>query len=218
MYIIEPCCAARNLMLLRDAIGKSGTAAFKGFGDLSLTELLPAILTRYSETDVIIVAPSIPDQAADVIGLWMRQQRSRRDGSGKLDVVRHMTIIADLHRKKSPQASLWVKDNPFEGRLTLVSRQQADTAILLPDFAVTGPVNMRYGHEFIADVTTKADAVTALWKQYLAMTGEEVPEKEDEEEVKADAAPLKEDEEEEVKTDATPLDMKEEREADVSDE
>ena len=95
MYIIEPCCASRQLMLLRDKIGKDGTMDFEGYGDLSLTELLPAILTRYSETELAIAAPSLPDQAAEVIIVWMNQQWSRQDGRGKLNAIRHLTVIAD---------------------------------------------------------------------------------------------------------------------------
>lgn len=166
MYIIEPCCAARQLMLLRDAIGKDGTKEFEGYGDLSLTELLPAILTRYSETEMMIVAPALPDQAAEVIERWMNQQWSRSDGAGKLNVVRHLTIITNMNRRKSPQVSAWVKDNPFGERLTLVDRLQDDTAILLPDFAITGPVNMRYGNRFMATATTSPERVAELWKQY----------------------------------------------------
>ena len=172
MYIIEPCCAVRQVMLLRDAIGKDGTKEFKGFGDLSLTELLPAILTRYAETDLLIAAPSLPDQAAEVIMRWMHQQWSRADGRGKLNAIRHLTIIADLSKHKSPVASGWVKDNPFGDRLTLVDKEQEDTVILLPDFAVTGPVNMRYGHEFTATATTKAEDVAALWKKYGVASAE----------------------------------------------
>lgn len=166
MYIIEPCCAPRQLMLLRDSIAKGGTEQFQGFGDLSLTELLPAIMTRYSETELLIAAPSIPDQAAEVIRRWMKQQWARRDGSGKLDAVRHLSIIADLGEEQSPAASLWLKDNPFGDRLTLVDRQQAETAILLPDFAVTGPVNMRYGRHFTATVTTVPAEVKKLWDKF----------------------------------------------------
>ena len=173
MKLIEPCCAARHLMQLRDDIGTNGTTQFEGYGDLSLTELLPAILTRYSETELMIVAPSLPDQAADVIRKWMLQQWSRKDGNGKLDAVKHLTIISDLSKKKSPVVSSWLKDNPFGERLTLISRRQSNTAILLPDFAITGPVNMRYGEHFTATATTEAEKVSALWDQYTAEAGEQ---------------------------------------------
>ena len=168
MYIINSCCAKRDLMLLRDSIAKGGSAQFNGFGDLSLTELLPAILTRYSETELLIAAPSMPDQAAEIIRKWMMQQWSRRDGSAKLDVISHLTIIAGLNDGHSPMVSEWLKDNPFGDRLTLVDKRQEDTAILLPDFAITGAVNMRYGHNFTATATTVADEVKALWDRFKA--------------------------------------------------
>ena len=43
MKLIEPCCAERQMRQLRNAIGKNGTRQFEGYGDLSLTELLPAL-------------------------------------------------------------------------------------------------------------------------------------------------------------------------------
>lgn len=171
MHIIEPCCARRHLMALRDEISKGGTMEFEGNGDLSLTELLPAMLTHYSDTELLIAAPSMPDQAADIMKVWMRQKWTRADGKGKLDAVRHLTIVADLSAEKSPVISDWLKDNPFAGRLTLVDLAQEDTAILLPDFAITGPVNMRYGHPFTATATTEPDAVKALWDRFLDLTG-----------------------------------------------
>lgn len=180
MKIIEPCCAQRQMKELRNAIMKGGTEEFMGYGDLSLTELLPALLTRYSETELLIAAPSLPDQAAEVIGRWMNRQWSRADGQGKLDVVRHLTLVADLSKDKSPVASGWLNDNPFGGRMTLVDKEQEDTAILLPDLAITGPVNMRYGHQFTARATADAKYIAALWRKYGAASVEKAPEKPEE--------------------------------------
>lgn len=168
MILIEPCCAERQMRQLRNAIKSGGTREFQGYGDLSLTELLPAILTRYSETEMLLVAPTIPDQAADIIGRWLKKQWARMDGNGKIDVIHHLTIVADLRRKKSPMASQWLKENPFGDRLTLIDRQQDDTAILLPDFAIVGPVNMQYGHHFTATATSNPEQVRTLWEQYSA--------------------------------------------------
>ena len=180
MHLIEPCCAKKHLRELRDSIATGKSKEFKGYGDLSLTELLPAILMRYTETQMLIAAPSLPDQAAEIIKAWMEHQWARRDGKGKLDVVSHLTIVADLSEEQSPIASEWLKEKPFGERLTLVNTQQKDTIILLPDFAITGPVNMRYGYEFVATATTVAEEVTALWAKYK--TPEDKPQKESEQE------------------------------------
>lgn len=172
MYLIEPCCAKKHLRELRDSIAKGGTKQFKGFGDLSLTELLPALLTRYVEVDMTIVAPTLPDQAAEIIGTWMRRQRARMDGKGNMDYIAHLTIITDLENDKSPMASLWLQQNPFGERLQLINRKQEDTVILLPDIALYGPINLRYGYEFIAAVTTEPDRVAALWEQFASLSGD----------------------------------------------
>lgn len=163
MKLIEPCCANRHLMQLRDALKNGGTAEIEGYGDFSLTELLPALLTRYSETELLIVAPTFPDQATEIMQTWMHKQWARADGEGKLDVIRHLTLVGDMRKKKSPMAWRWTKENPFGERLTLVNCQQADTIILLPDFAITGPVNMRYGEHFVATATSEPERVAELW-------------------------------------------------------
>lgn len=163
-----------QMSMLRDVIGKSGKKPFEGYGDLSLAELLPAVLTRYSETELLIAAPSFPDQAAEAVMKWMKRQWARADGRGKLDVIRHLTIVADLSEEKSPMASQWLKDNPFGDRLTLAAMQQPDTAILLPDFAITGPVNMRYGEHFTAMATAVPQELSALWQQFKALASSAV--------------------------------------------
>lgn len=164
-FLIQPCCCKRHLLEMRNAIGSDGTADFEGYGDLSLTELLPAIMTRYSETDVMIVAPSVPDQAAEIIAYWMRKKNAMRTGPGSVDVIRHLTIVADLSKEKSPAASGWTVSNPFNDRLEVHDVKQGDTAILLPDFVITGPVNMRYGHHFTATATTDGRKVDELWRK-----------------------------------------------------
>lgn len=166
MRTIEPCCVRRQLLDLRDSIKNGGKTQFQGYGDLSLTELLPALLTRYTETEMLIAAPAIPDQAADIIQRWMKKQWARMDGKGKIDVIQRLTIVADLHKKKSPMVSGWVKNNPFGERLTLIERQQTDTAIIMPDFAITGPVNMQYGRRFTATATCNSEKVKGLWDKF----------------------------------------------------
>lgn len=168
MHILEPCCIRRQLLNLRDSIENGGRTQFQGYGDLSITELLPALLARYTETEMMIVAPTMPDQATEVITRWMRQQWPHANGIDKLNVVRQLTIITDLSPAKSPVMSDWVKDNPFTGRLVLVDRPQADTAILLPDIAITGPLNLRYGQNFVCTVTTVPEEVRNLWEQYMS--------------------------------------------------
>lgn len=170
MRIIQPCCAPRQLLELRDSIKDGGKTQFQGFGDLSLTELLPALLTRYTETEMLIAAPVLPDQAAEIIDRWMRQQWPHKNGKDKLDTISRLTIIADLSPEQSPMVSEWLRQNPFGDRLTLVDKAQDDTALLLPDIAITGPLNLRYGQNFTCDVTTVQEEVDALWKQYSKLT------------------------------------------------
>lgn len=169
--LIEPCCAGRHMLSVRDAIGTKGTMEIEGYDDLSLTELLPAILTRYAETELMIVAPSLPDQATEVIATWMRRTIARMDGNGRLNYIRRLTIVSDLSEAASPDASAWLKDNPYGERLVLHDMQQDATAILLPDFAIEGPVNMRYGRHFTATAYGKREDVDGLWEKYRGMTG-----------------------------------------------
>ena len=173
--LIEPCCAGRHMLSVRDAIGTKGTMEIEGYDDLSLTELLPAILTRYAETELMIVAPTLPDQATEVIATWMRRTIARMDGNGRLNYIRRLTIVSDLSEAASPDASAWLKENPYGERLTLHDIRQDATAILLPDFAIEGPVNMRYGKHFIATAYGKREDVEELWTKYKGMA-ENAPE------------------------------------------
>ena len=173
--LIEPCCAGQHMLSVRDAIGTKGTMEIEGYGDLSLTELLPVILTRYAETELMIVAPTLPDQATEVIATWMRRTIARMDGNGRLNYIRRLTIVSDLSETASPDASAWLKDNPYGERLTLHDMRQDATAILLPDFAIEGPVNMRYGKHFIATAYGKCEDVEGLWTKYKGMA-ENAPE------------------------------------------
>ena len=168
MKLIEPCCAERHVRELRDALKDGGSREIEGYGDLSLSELLPAILTRYYETEVLIAAPSVPDQAAETIATWMRRSIARMDGKGRLNYIARLTVVAGLSPELSPMASGWLRENPFPGRLTLIDSAQEDTALLLPDFAITGPVNMRYGRRFTATATTVREQVKGLWARFSA--------------------------------------------------
>ena len=170
MFLIEPCCSQKNLRELRYAIKDGGTTQFEGYGDLSLSELLGPLVNHYNGTEMVIVAQSLPDQAAEVIDKWMKLTWARMDGRGNIWRIEHLTIVARLEKDKSHYITAWVEHQPFGDRLTLVDTEQEDTAILLPDFAITGPVNMRYGHHFIATATTEPEKVKALWEKYRSPT------------------------------------------------
>lgn len=156
---------------LRKALAGGGRDEVRGYGDMSLTELLPALLTYYNETELLICAPAIPDQAADIIKTWARWQWARVDGAGKIYALQKLTIIADLSAEQSPKASEWLKENPFPGRLVLADKTVAadQQALLLPDIAITGPLNLRYGQNFTCTVTTIKEDVDGLWKQYARL-------------------------------------------------
>lgn len=166
MHLIEPCCTPKHLLDLRHILGENGTTLWHGYGDLSLAELLPALLTRYSEVELTMAAPALPDAATETIEKMMRREWMRMDGKGKVWNIGHLTLFADLSEKRSPMASAWAKDNPFGERLTLRNVQQNDTAILLPDIALWGPINMTYGGHFTAMATKNARTIATLREIY----------------------------------------------------
>lgn len=166
MFLIEPCCTQKHIPALRSKLGADGTAFFHGYGDLSLAEMLPVLLTRYSEVEMMMVTPALPDGAANVLKRIMQRQWPTIDGKGKLNTISHLTLVADLREKKSPAASAWLKENPFGGRLTLKNVQQNDTAIILPDLALYGNINLTYGGHFTAIATKNAKTITSLRSMY----------------------------------------------------
>lgn len=171
MLLIEPCCMQKNLLALRSKLGENGTAFWHGYGDLSLAELWAHILTRYSETEMMLVVPALPDAAAETVIKIMEKQRMRMDGKGNLNVIKHLTLVADLRKKKSPMANGWLTGNPWGERLTLRNVQQGDTAILLPDIAFFGNINLTYGGHFTAIATKHTKVIAEMRKNYLGIKG-----------------------------------------------
>ena len=96
MLLVEPCCTQKHLLALRNKLGDGGTAFFHGYGDVSLSELLPSLLVRYSEADMVIVAPSIPDGAAETISYVPIQ-----DTGWKVAVLIRESVIQDQIREIS---------------------------------------------------------------------------------------------------------------------
>ena len=166
MLLIEPCCTQKHLLSLRSKLGENGTSFFHGYGDLSMAEMLPAMLTRYCEAEMTLAVPTLPNGATETVMKIMRMQRMSADGKKKLDVIKHLTLVADLRKKKSPEANVWLTDNPFGDRLTIINTQQNDTAIILPDIAFFGNINLTYGNHFTA-IATKHKKVIAEMKENL---------------------------------------------------
>ena len=169
MLVVEPCCTQKHLLELRHRLGDDGTVFWRGYGDLSLVEILPVLLTRYTETELMIVAPNLPDMAVRTIKRMMARQLASIDGKGKLNTIAHLLLISDLRSSRSPAASAWVDDNPFGERLTLHNVQQNDTAIILPDIALYGNINLTYCGHFSAIATKNARTIQSLRKMYYSL-------------------------------------------------
>ena len=166
MFLIEPCCTQKNIPALRQKLGNDGTTFFHGYGDLSLAELLPVLLTRYSEVDLMVVAPALPNAAAKVLKSMMGKEYPTADGKGVVNAVAKLTLVTDLRKSKSPAASAWLDENPFPGRLTLLDVQQNDTAVLLPDIALYGGINLTYGGHFSGIATKRVRTIQELRSMY----------------------------------------------------
>lgn len=118
---------------------------------------------------MIFLSPVLPDAAASVIRRLMKKQDLTADGKGKINVINHLTLITDLREQKSPIAYKWTKENPFGERLTLKNVQQNDTAILLPDIAFVGNINLAYGGHFTALATKNAKIIADLRSLYESL-------------------------------------------------
>lgn len=169
MFIIEPCCTQKQIPILRRKLGTDGTMFFHGYGDLSLDELLPVLLTRYSEADLMVVAPTLPNASAKVLKKLMERQWPTLDGKNRLNGIGHLTLLTDLRKSRSPMASSWLEENPFPDRLTLLSAQQNDTAVILPDIALYGNMNFAYGGHFSGIATKRMKTIAELREMYLGL-------------------------------------------------
>lgn len=169
MKLIEPCCTQKHWPQLRDSLGQDGTALFRGRGDLSLDELMTVILNGCTEADMILACPTLPDRTAELVMRWMRKKWARMDGSGNMDAVARLTLVTDLRESRSPQASGWLAGNPFPDRLILKDVQQNDTAIVMPDIAIYGALNLVYRAPFTAVATKDTRLIADLRSYYEAL-------------------------------------------------
>lgn len=169
MFLIEPCCTQKHWPALRDRIGEDGTIMFHGYGDLSLAELLPVMLTRYSGADMTLVCPSLPNTTAELLLKWLKAAWAGDNGKGRASIISKLTVITDLRKKKSPVASGWVKNNPHPGRLIIHDVQQNDTVILLPDIAVHGALNLAHNGHFTAIASSNERFIANLRETYNAL-------------------------------------------------
>lgn len=159
MNLIEPCCTQKHWPEIRRKIGNDGTTFFHGYGDMSINELFPVLFVRYSGVNMTIVSPNLPNVASGILKHWM----------DKPDTIRQLTLITNLNTKKSPNASKWLKDNPWPGRLILHNIQQNDTAILLPEIAIYGAINLANSGHFTALATTNQKVIQNLRSVYESL-------------------------------------------------
>ena len=167
MFLIEPCCTQKHIPALYDRLGNDGTTFFHGYGDLSLAELLPPLLARYTGAEMLLAAPSLPNGAAKALRAAMETRWG--SPSGDAFAIGRMTIVTDLRSRKSPMASAWLSGNPFPGRLELRDVQQNDTAVILPDIALYGCVNLVYGGHFSGIATRRARTIGTLREMFLGL-------------------------------------------------
>ena len=168
MMLIQPCCTNKLIPQLREKLGDDGTTFIHGYGDLGIAELMTPLLTPYTEVELMIVAPSVPDTAARVIERLMDQKLPMK-GRGQVPLIKQLTIVANLKKNSKYLSAGWVKENPWGERLQLKHCQQNDTAILLPDMAIIGPVNMAYNGHFTAVATRRRKTIDELRATYLGL-------------------------------------------------
>lgn len=166
MFLIQPCCTQKDWPELRKQLGDGGTIEWEGYGDLSIAELLPVILARSTEVEMMLAAPSIPNRAAEVLSYWLRRRMVTVDGKRQVPVLSRLTLVSDFSENRSPLASTWLKKNPYGERLALKNVQQNETALILPDIALYGPFNLTYGNHFTATATKNAKTILELRKAY----------------------------------------------------
>ena len=106
--------------------------------------------------------------AARVIERLMDQKLPMK-GRGQVPLIKQLTIVANLKKNSKYLSAGWVKENPWGERLQLKHCQQNDTAILLPDMAIIGPVNMAYNGHFTAVVTRRKKTIGELRATYLGL-------------------------------------------------
>lgn len=148
-----------------------------GYGDMTLCELLPVMLERYAECEVMVAVPTLPPQLREVLDRWTRQTW----GDGSRAVAR-IWVITDARESKSPGAAEWSRD----AGVAMASCQQNDTTVVVrgrgsrvesqgsrgegrefgEDVMVMGAVNVRPSGMFTAVVTKDEKMIAEAWAYY----------------------------------------------------
>ncbi len=157
MITIEPCCANKHWKQVLKELEMKKTVLVNGYGDMTLTELLPEVLQRYSEADVLMALPTVPEQMRTLVGRMLRRTWALAQG-GNVDVVRRLRLITDARASKSPGLVEWAQG---QERLRLANAQHNDTLIIVHNgnpqgecaLAIMGPVNMVPCGQWTAMVT-----------------------------------------------------------------
>lgn len=191
MRTIEPCCTQKHWPQVLEDLKRRPTVMMNGYGDMTLCELLPVMLERYAECEVMVVVPTLPPQLREVLDRWARQTWG--DGSR---AVAQMWVITDARESKSPGAAEWSRG----AGVAMASCQQNDTAVVVrgrgsrgesqgsrgesresrgesresrvesqefgEDVMVTGAVNVRPSGMFTAVVTRDEKMIAETWAYY----------------------------------------------------
>ena len=168
MFLIEPCCVQKLIPQLRKKLEGGGTTFVHGKGDVSIAELLPELLLPHTEVELMIVAPSVPDIAARTIEALMDRQMPTK-GRGQVPMIKQLTLVANLKKNSKYISAGWMKQNPWGERLQLKHCTQNDTAILLPDMAIIGALNMAYNGHFTAIATRRMKTIEEMRSIYLGL-------------------------------------------------
>jgi len=172
MVTIEPCCAHKHWKKVLKELELNGTVLMRGYGDMTLSELLPEVLAGYTEADVLMALPTAPEAARVLLRSMLHRTWGMQEG-GNVNNVARLRLLTDARASRSPGLVEWAQR---QERLELASAQQNDTIILVEDgrqqgadrLAIMGPVNVVPCGMWTAAATTGPIMVASLWTSLSA--------------------------------------------------
>lgn len=169
MITIEPCCAATKhwpkVLATLDELGEESVVGIRGYGDMTLMELLPAMVSSYSEADVLVAVPTLPSCLREKLDALLHL--SWGNDSGSVPAVARLRVITDARESRSPAAAEWIQD--AGSRVSLASCQMNDTVVIIRGSGgggvmVFGAVNARPATEWVAMATKDKRLIEDFWQ------------------------------------------------------
>ena len=168
MLTIEPCCTQKHWPKILHNLKDTSYVYFEGYGDMTLNELLPVVFDGFSDADVMLAVPVMPERLISTLRELTKRSWANPSGRGSVPLIKRFRIITDARSTKSPGVLDFCRELRSQcAGSGVASLQQNDTIIIVRDaystIMIFGSVNSRPSCQWTAFVTNDQGHIADVW-------------------------------------------------------